>query len=208
MLRVVFAALAGGIALRLWALASTALLPWPVPAIGSVRHPIPSADVVAAPLPPEIAPPATDLRVQVDSVEIDRSLQPPAFGPAELPPIPNRRNGRSNVYRESAMPIWHRVGMDLAVGLTAALAALMIPASTTWFRQITLLVLGGLFAVLLADLSLAARVDWPGDYLFVLCLDHFVSILLVAVVVTVTMRMRLPSVFDGRAGNLNAPEAA
>jgi len=60
------------------------------------------------------------------------------------------------------------------------------------------LVLGGLFAVLLADLSLAARANWPSDYLLVLCLDHFVSILLVAVVVTVTLRLPLPPVFAGR----------
>lgn len=180
MLRILFAAIAGSLVLRLWALVSAALLPWPVVVVGPLQPPTVAA---VSPALPQTVP--EQIAVQ------DQALQHPELG-VEPPPLPVRSYHRLSALRVSSFETVHHVAADLGVAMLAALAALVIPPNTPWPRQAAIVVLGASFAALLCNLSQAARLDWTPDYVLVQCVDHFVSMVLVASVVIVIVRVIPP----------------
>src|SRR5262245_21796314 len=99
MLRILFAALAGCVALRVWALVSAAILPWPLISVGPV------------------APPSSALTALAPARVIYSAGTSSAFDPApssaatteaeETPPLPHR-----GYYRTAAQPPAAAVSWD------------------------------------------------------------------------------------------------
>lgn len=172
MRRILFAAIAGALALQLWNAFSSVALPWP--------------KLVVGPLPPPTM-------TASHSISVVEGEGEPVLGLPELnTPVPPSRAVQSDGTPPSAYTRVSTVhldfdararglAIDLVIGLLAALAALALPETTHWSRRLGLLIIGGLFAVLVGDLSQAAAMQWPLPYSAVLCVDHFGAVLCVAV---------------------------
>lgn len=169
--RILFAAIAGGVALQLWSAFSSLVLPWPT--------------VVAGPLPPPtmtashtISADCSEGDLDAELPELQSRVAPPATVQSDGPP-PSAYTRVSFAHLDFDSRA-QGLAIDLAIGLLAALAALTLPEKTHWSRRLGLLVIGGLFAVLVGDLSQAAAMQWPLRYSAVLCIDHFGAVLSVA----------------------------
>jgi hypothetical protein len=171
MLRILFAAIAGGAALQLWSFFSAAALPWP--------------GLAAGPLPPPTMTASHAIAIEDGEGEAE------SFFPSESSPVPASPLVQSDSTPPTAFTRVSTVHLDfdaramglmidLVIGLMAALAALALPVDTHWSRRAGLLVIGGLFAVLMGDLSQAAAMQWPLRYSAVLCIDHFGAVVCVA----------------------------
>jgi hypothetical protein len=192
MKRILYAAIAGGLALQLWSAFSTAVLPWPAQASGR--------------LPPPTLTASYAFSVERSEGEPDESLKSPIgrTSPAPEPLVQSDSTPPSAFSRATVVHVdWETymlgLGMDLAIGLLAALAVLAMPEQTHWSRKLAFLLIGGAFAVLLGDLSQAWAMHWPLRYSALVCVDHFGAVLCVAAASFLAMRWsRRP---DGLGGS-------
>jgi hypothetical protein len=179
MLRILYAAIAGGVALQLWSAFSTVVLPWPKLAVGPLPPPpmtasrsisenegegepqySQSGSTTSNAVQNDGTPPAAFTRVAVDQLDVDA-----------------RARG---------------LAIDLVIGLLAALALLALPEQSHWSRKMALLIIAGAFAVLVGDLSQAAAMRWPLPYSAVVCVDHFGAVLSVATASSLVMYWQRP----------------
>jgi len=202
MLRVLLAAVAGGIALQLWVLGSSCWLPSCLPAAAAPpiapAAPISPAPAVAAPAiepessiapePPAAAPATSEAFALVDTATPVITDTPQE--PAPLPPLPDRKNRAPVLPQVFISVLWRNVGLAFFIGLVAALMAVALPAATPVWRQWSLVLLVGLFAALIGRFPELAGADQSPLALFACLANHFGGVVIVATVAAAIARCR------------------
>ena len=200
MLRFTIAALAVAAALYAWGDLSGRLLPWPKQSAGrSVPAPPPN-QVTLLPIPaipPSAQSPLVQLTPDVQIIEPPgESIEdPPAvplrssFGP---PPDPSDELLADNsklwplyVFQRDAIgPPTHSAAsayfvLNICIGVVAVfVVALLQREQGSGRRRMALLGLVALLLILVTDVTQGIWMEWPSPYIFALCADHFVAVLL------------------------------
>src|SRR5262245_48097735 len=143
MLRVLFAAVAGGIVIRLWSLISPILLPWPSEFVA------PGANVLKPAGPASIQP--TSEAIVKASVEATPLTAGQVASEHNRPAIPFRGYYRPLYEQKSELTPLTQIGVDISVALVIAAASLACPSDISWPRYFALVGLTGLFAVLICN---------------------------------------------------------
>ena len=209
MLRVLLAAVAGGIALQLWVIGSSYWLPRCMPAAPTpplatapplaptssagtapaiaAETPTESESPIAPGISPAVAAPSEAI-VVVDTATPVITDTPQE--PAPLPPLPDRTNRAPVLPQLFVSLVWRNVGVAFLIGLIAALMAVALPAATPVWRQWSLVLLVGLFTALIGRAGeLAAANKSPLD-LFACIANHFGGVVIVATVAAAIARCR------------------
>ena len=184
MLRVLLAAVTGGMVIRLWSLISPVLLPWPSEFVAPAATVLKPAGIASIQPTPEAIVKA--------SVEATPLTAGRVASEADRPVVPFRGYYRPLYEYKSELSPLKQIGVDISVALVMAIASLAGPRNASWPRYFGVVLLTGLFAVLICNISQANRLDWDLDYLLVLCADHFVTVLLAAMIVTVIIHTNWP----------------
>jgi hypothetical protein len=194
MLRVLLAAVAGGIALQLWISAGAAFKPWqidPPPAVPAIPPAAPAAPTASLPAGPEVQ-------------FIDTPVLDP---PEDLPPLPDRTQGRGWSGELQLSDLWQNIVMSFGVGLVAALTASLLPTATPAWRGGLLMAGAGGLTLLVGLLSEATGQAALAENFAARAADQFCGVVILSTVVCLIVRGRLPQFIRDHAAALSANRA-
>ena len=207
MLRFTIAALAVAAALYAWGDLSGRVLPWPQQTSGRVVPAAPPIQVT--PLPDPALPPGSQASQIVPLVPQVETVIPQFEATEDSPSIPSRSSfgpppppsdellaDNSNMWplyafqRDTGGPPTPSAAsayfvLNICIGIVAVfVVALMQREQGSGKRRLALLGLLALLLILVTDVTQGIWMEWPSRYIFALCADHFVAVLLALGVAT------------------------